>query len=235
MGGGVSTLQTLDRGLAVLGLVAAAPGGLAVPAIAEALGVHKAIAYRLVATLQAHGMVWRCEDGRVMLGAGVLGLAARFQPHFRAEAAALLAELTRATGCTSCIALAEGEDCVVVLVQEAEEGPLRFSYRIGLRQPLTRGAAAGLALLAGRAETPGEAPEVRQTRIDGYALTHGQLHPGASGLAVPVLTPDMPRLGPEPCVAVISLAPIDVPRVSRAAWDCAARLRSLLAPGGGRG
>ena len=45
------TLQTLERGIAVLQAVAASETGLRIDEIAERLGVHRAIAYRLVNTL----------------------------------------------------------------------------------------------------------------------------------------------------------------------------------------
>ena len=148
----MTTLQTLDRGLAALALIADS-AGLSVQALADALGVHKAIAYRIVATLEGHGLVARAPDGRVTLGAGTLALSARFAPHFQTEAARVLADLSRATGCTACIAVAEGDTCVVSQVHEAETGFMRLSYRVGVRHPLTQGAT-GLAILAGRAPAP---------------------------------------------------------------------------------
>ncbi|MDR7303635.1 hypothetical protein JOF55_003816 [Haloactinomyces albus] len=46
----MSTLQTLDRGLWTLNFVSLQPSGVLVSEIAEALGVHRAIAYRIVGT-----------------------------------------------------------------------------------------------------------------------------------------------------------------------------------------
>ena len=43
--------QTLARGLNALQLVADAPAGLTVQQVAEGIGVHRTIAYRLLATL----------------------------------------------------------------------------------------------------------------------------------------------------------------------------------------
>lgn len=59
-----TTLQTLDRGLAALSLLAEAPAGLKPAELADRLGVHKAIAYRLLATLEAHSLIRRLPDGR---------------------------------------------------------------------------------------------------------------------------------------------------------------------------
>ncbi|HEV7787535.1 MAG TPA: helix-turn-helix domain-containing protein, partial [Pseudonocardia sp.] len=49
----MSTLQTLDRGLSVLELVSQRPAGVSVAELAAALDVHRAICYRIVATLEA--------------------------------------------------------------------------------------------------------------------------------------------------------------------------------------
>ena len=84
-----TTLQTLDRGLAVLATLADAPLGLKPAELAQRLDVHKAIAYRLVATLETHGLVRRLADGRVVLGAGLIPLAAKVETHRLAAAAAL--------------------------------------------------------------------------------------------------------------------------------------------------
>ena len=46
----MSSLQTLSRGLTALELVAQKEHGLAIAELAEALGVHRAIVYRLVST-----------------------------------------------------------------------------------------------------------------------------------------------------------------------------------------
>ena len=53
------TAQTLDRGLRLLTLVAESPGGLTVTEAAAALGVGRAVVYRLVTTLTAHALVRR--------------------------------------------------------------------------------------------------------------------------------------------------------------------------------
>ena len=47
---------------------------------AARLGVGRAVIYRLVGTLAAHGLVRRDRAGRIRLGAGLLQLARRAQP-----------------------------------------------------------------------------------------------------------------------------------------------------------
>ena len=49
--------QTLARGLNALQLVADAPSGLTVQQVANGVGVHRTIAYRLLATLSQFRLV----------------------------------------------------------------------------------------------------------------------------------------------------------------------------------
>src|SRR3954470_4454935 len=68
-------VQSVDRALTILGILARL-GEAGVTEIAGQLGVHKSTAFRLVATLESHGMVEQNEDrGKYRLGVGVLRLA----------------------------------------------------------------------------------------------------------------------------------------------------------------
>ena len=61
--------QTLSRGIRILEELADARVPLAVDDLARRLGVHRSIAYRLLRTLDDHGLVMRETDGRYALGA----------------------------------------------------------------------------------------------------------------------------------------------------------------------
>ena len=56
------TSQTLDRGLRVLSVLADSPEGLTVTEVAAALGVSRTVVYRLIVTLEQHGLVRRGTD-----------------------------------------------------------------------------------------------------------------------------------------------------------------------------
>ncbi|MGC9369361.1 MAG: IclR family transcriptional regulator [Paracoccaceae bacterium] len=226
----MATLQTLDRGLRALSLVADAPHGLSPAEIAAALDVHKAIAYRLIATLEAHGMVARTPQGRIILGTAPLHLGANVQSQFLNAALPHLDAVAQQTGAAACIVLAQGDEAVVALVREAPgDDIMRLTYRLGVRHPLTRGAT-GIAILAGRPPAPGEPEAVTEARADGFALTRGELQTGAVGVAAPVLTPGMPRLGLEPAVGLAKLHDLDIETAARAVMDCAETLRGLMQP-----
>ena len=226
----MATLQTLDRGLRALELVADAPHGLSPVEIAAALKVHKAIAYRLIATLEAHGMVARTPQGRIILGTAPLHLGANVQAQFLNAALPHLDAVAQQTGAAACIVLAQGEEAVVALVREAPgDEIMRLTYRLGVRHPLTRGAT-GIAILAGRPPGRDEPEAVTRARAQGYALTRGELQSGAVGVAAPVLTPEMPRIGLEPAVGLAKLHDLDIEKAASAVIDCAETLRGLLRP-----
>lgn len=221
-----TTLQTLDRGLHALELIAENAEGMSVAELAERLEVHRAIAYRIVTTLEQHGLVARSAEGALRLGAGISLLASRFEPQLRAVAQPLIQTLAKATCATAFVSVAQGEECVVLLVAEPEEGLLRVGYRVGSRHPLTRGAA-GIAILAGRAPRDDDSEEVRRARADGYSLTRGQLQRGAVGVASPVATPQF-RPGVEACVGVVAMDDLDTERAIREVKAHALRLAELV-------
>ncbi|MET0930201.1 MAG: IclR family transcriptional regulator [Aeromicrobium sp.] len=71
-----SPVQSVDRALQILELIATA-GESGVTEIGAALGVHKSTAFRLVASLEARGLVEQTADrGKYRLGVGILRLAA---------------------------------------------------------------------------------------------------------------------------------------------------------------
>lgn len=222
----MSTLQTLDRGLTVLQLVASRPHGTSVADLTAALGVHRAITYRIVATLQAHRLVVRAPDGLVYLGAGVTGLAERFLPHLRDQAQPVLTALADDLGATAFLSVAEGAECVVVHTAEPRGTALRVTYQAGTRHPIDRGAP-GLAILAGRPETPTDHERVRQARSLGYAVTHGELQTGAVGCSAPLPPSDGgPHL--EASVGVVAIGDLDTERAGAASMTAAAALVARL-------
>lgn len=66
-GGPIS--QTLARGLAALRLIATSRNGLTIREVADYLGVHRTIAYRLLNTLADRRFAAKGDDGRYRLAA----------------------------------------------------------------------------------------------------------------------------------------------------------------------
>ncbi len=207
------TSQTLDRGLRVLDVLAASPGGLSVTELAARLEVSRTIAHRLVTTLEQHALVRRDGRGRLHVGLGVLRLASAVQPVLRDLAVPVLRRLAEEVGCTAHLTVADGTEALAVAVVEPSWTDFHVGYRVGSRHPLRQGAA-GKAILLGR--EAGSAP---------YAVTAGELQAGARGVAAPVRGVE----GLEASLGIVTLGELDVdaigPVVAAAAADLAARLR----------
>ncbi|MCY7366238.1 MAG: helix-turn-helix domain-containing protein [Frankiaceae bacterium] len=181
--------QTLDRGLQVLELLAEREQPLSSVQIAAALGVHRSIAYRIVRTLEDHRLVQRRSDGRWEPGVGLVVLARSVSPTLHRAATPELADLANDLGMTAFLAVADRDECVTVLTVEPRHSQVHVAYRPGRRHAIDRGGP-GVALLAGGPPRPGERPEVTAAREAGYTLTSGEVVPGLSSVAAPVVTQD---------------------------------------------
>ncbi|WP_426243487.1 IclR family transcriptional regulator [Nocardioides sp. LHG3406-4] len=208
------TSQTLHRGLRVLKVLAEAHDGLTVTELAAALAVNRTVVYRLVATLEQHGLVRRDSRARLHVGLGVLHLASAVQPVLRDQAAPVLRQLAETLGCTAHLTVADGDEALALAVVEPSWTDFHVSYRVGARHSITQGAA-GKAILLGR-EGNGAA----------YVVTTGELQSGAHGLAAPVRGVE----GLEASVGIVTLGgaiddTVVAPRVLSAAHEIAERLR----------
>jgi DNA-binding IclR family transcriptional regulator len=211
------TSQTLDRGLRVLEILAATPAGLSVTALAAEVGVNRTVVYRLVTTLEQHGLARRDSGGRLHVGLGVLALARGLHPVLRELAQPVLRALAEELGSTAHLTFADGGEALAIAVVEPTWTDFHVAYRVGARHPLDQGAA-GRAILLGREIRAGKASE------NCYVQTVGELQAGARGLASPVLGVD----GLEASVGIVTLGDLDVsevgPKVVAAAQAVANRL-----------
>jgi DNA-binding IclR family transcriptional regulator len=206
-----AVLQTLDRGIITLMMVARSPGGASVADIANELGVHRAIAYRIVATLEARGLVARSASGRILLGIAIPAIAHQFMPQFTMLAQPVLRDLATAVSATAFVARAEGPDCVAILVEQPNIPVLHVGYRVGSRHPLQQ-AAAGIAILAGRPARADDPAAVREARGRGYSQTSGQLQKGAVGIAVPLRAKSKTSADSDFSIGVVAMEDLDVER-----------------------
>src|ERR1700738_50712 len=177
--------QTLARGLNALQLVADAPAGMTVQQVADGVGVHRTIAYRLLATLAQFRFVAKGEEGRYRPAAGLAGLRASFDRNLRQLSLPTLRALADDLGTTVSLLVAEGDQQVAIAVIVPSRVSYQLSFHEGSRYPLDRGAA-GIALLGSMPPRPGERDLVPQTRKQGWVITHGEIEPNTYGLAVPV-------------------------------------------------
>ncbi|NHC23381.1 helix-turn-helix domain-containing protein [Nocardioides sp. IC4_145] len=195
--------QTLARGLRALELVAQGRDGATIQEVSAQLDVHRSIASRLLATLAEARLVIRGADGRYRTGAGLAALATGIHATLRAAAEPVMRELAAELGATVSLLVDEGSEAVALAVIEPPASGYVLSFRSGSRHPLGRGSA-GIALLAARPPSPGEADDVTAARERGYAATYGEVEPGAYGVAAPLASAEGV---PTACLNLITYRP----------------------------
>jgi len=225
---GGPSVQTLDRGLRLLHLLGAAPDGLTVSELADRLGVHRAIVYRLLGTLAAHRLVIRGEDGRHRLWTGLVELARGVIPRWRNVAEPELTALAEDLQATATLSVASEDASVALLVVEPRMTEFHVAYRPGARHPMNRGAT-GKAILVGRPPAPREPADVTAARAVGWIATTGEIQPGANGVAAPIVVDGWA----DACVGVISLVELGAEAAERVV-KAAERIARAF-PGGGVG
>ena len=216
--------QTLARGLTALQMVADSPNGLTVQHLADQVGVHRTIAYRLLSTLAQFRLVAKGEDGRYRPASGLAVLGASFDRNVRQLSLPTLRALADELGTTVSLLIAEGDQQVAIAVIVPSHVAYQLSFHEGSRYPLDRGAA-GVALLASMPPRPGERDLVARARERGWALTYGEIEPNTYGLAVAVR-----RQAPSPptCINLISHREDVVMRGKDSALRAAKQLSATL-------
>ncbi|RCW45914.1 IclR family transcriptional regulator [Halopolyspora algeriensis] len=221
--------QTLERGLLVLRMLAENPEGLTAGEIATRLGLHRSIAYRLLTALTRQDFATRDGENRYHAGLAFFTLAEQVRPRLLDIAQPVLHEVTAELDATACLVVAENDFAVAIAVVEPPGSGPRFSYGIGNRDPLDRGAA-GIALLAAGPPQEGEPERVGDTRRTGHIVTHNEVVSGTYGIAAPIRTPPGERTA---AVNIIThrqdIADRAIPLVTRATERIT---RSLQGPAG---
>ncbi len=191
----------LQRAVELLARLGEEPAPGTVAELADDAGMPTSTAYRLLAELEAHGLVTRGPDHAVALGTRLvaLGRSAEAGLHARlvAPAAALMEELSHRTGETVILTAPCGPEALVLHVVETERHSVRLSYARFRRAPMHRGASgkilaaylepAELERLVAATGRPELVEELAVIRADGYAFTAGELDAGAAAVAAPVL------------------------------------------------
>jgi DNA-binding IclR family transcriptional regulator len=142
-------VQSVDRALTILQVLARA-GELGVTEIAAELGVHKSTAFRLVATLESHGMVEQHQGrGKYRLGVGLLRLAGATTARLDLvqEARPVCRQLAQDTGETVNLAVLSGSSALY-LDQIAGTSALQTHNWVGQHIPL-HATSNGKVLLSG--------------------------------------------------------------------------------------
>jgi DNA-binding IclR family transcriptional regulator len=181
----VAPSQTLDRGLAALESIAGADHPLSISDIAETIGVHRSVAYRLIRTLELRNLVERDEGGCYRPAVGLAMLARSVRLDLRTAAIGSLRHLADELSMTAFLVVRDGDEAITVESAEPTVSNVHVVYRPGTRHPIDRGAP-GLALLLGQPPAPSERSELRRARAQGWVKTSNEVLPGMSAIAAPV-------------------------------------------------
>ncbi len=139
----------LEKGLDILELLSTSSMALSLPMIASELGRSKGEIFRMAAVLEDRGYIRRIDGTETFVMTNRLFELGMRNPPIRnliEVSGPLMHKLARATNQSCLLAVASGDQIVVVYSTEAP-GNLSFSVRIGHRQPLLQ-SASGRTLLA---------------------------------------------------------------------------------------
>lgn len=202
----VAKVQSVDRAITILEILARV-GEAGVTEVAAELGVHKSTAFRLIATMQAHGLVEQTDDHRkYRIGLSLVRIAGTSAARTDLVQAArpMCKRLASETGET--INLAVLVDSTALYVDQiAGEATLQPHNWVGQRIPL-HATGSGKVLLAHRSRrevdrlVPRLEPlgprtvtrratlhrQLAHVRERGYALATDELEQGLTALAAPI-------------------------------------------------
>ena len=214
----VAPSQTLDRGLTCLEVVAGADRSMSLDVIAETVGLHRSIVYRLMRTLELRRLVERDASGDFLPGPYLAVLSRSVRRTLRAAASPVLAALGESLQMTAFIVVADGDEAVTIDSVEPRSLDAHVAYRPGTRHRIDRGAP-GLALLAARPAQASERADVALARSRGWAHSEAEVIAGMASVASPI--------GDEGAVAVLWLAGSDHASVDAIGHRVAEAARSI--------
>jgi IclR family acetate operon transcriptional repressor len=139
-------VQSVDRALALLEVLARAEAPVGVGELAERTGLAQATAHRLLRGMQMRGYVRHDVSRKYSVGTAALRLGDAAQRSLARSAQPYLAELVELSGETANLAVLEGDD-VVYVAQVSSPHTLRMFAEVGRHVP-PHSTAVGKVLLA---------------------------------------------------------------------------------------
>ncbi|PWJ85572.1 IclR family transcriptional regulator [Pseudaminobacter salicylatoxidans] len=203
-----ASVQSLDRALRILAIVAEG-NGLSLSEIAANSQLAASTAYRMLTTLESHGMVefdkieqlWSVGVETYRMGSAFLRRRKLFD-----RARIVMQDLMEKTGETANLGLAE-EDCVVFVSQVETHQPIRAFFRPGTRTSfhasgigkaiLAHLPAERVATMVGRAKLESYTPktltdesalarDLSEIRSRGWSVDDEERHPGMRCVAAAI-------------------------------------------------
>jgi DNA-binding IclR family transcriptional regulator len=222
----------LDRAVDVLDAVEA--GARSFTAIADATGLTKPTAHRMITALQTHGFLMHVGGVGYTLGPRLLNLAATALRELPLQQLARpsLEQLARTTGESAQLYVRHGDRRVCVDAVESDN-ELRTIVRVGASLPLGRGSA-GKVFLAWGPPSDEDLEDIRQsiatTRRRGWADSYGEREAGVASVSAPIFGPHGHLLAAISVSGPRSrLAPLQAKRYGPAVVEAARQVEALLA------
>jgi DNA-binding IclR family transcriptional regulator len=228
-----SPSQTLSRGIRALEILAAAQNPLTIAELADAMGVHRSVAYRILRTLEDHSLLVRDDAGRVQPGPGLAVLARGVSRNLQAAALPELTHLANTLNMTAFVTVWDHHECITLVTVEPRHSGATVAQHPGTRHPINAGAP-GIAIQSALTETEWNQlstgipyrPEAAEARLAGYSTSHDEVIAGVSSLAAPVRVPG----GRPAALAVVYIRSAHDPAtVGKALAESAARIERQLA------
>ena len=246
-----TTVLAVERALETIELLSAAADGLSLAEISRELIINKAIASRLLETLEHAGYVWRDDTAQryhLTYRVSNLGLRQLQQSGLLGQCTSLLEDLAERTGELVRLSVVErGEKITWVYAVVGTRRTLRidpnFNFEVSLHSHAT-GKAWLMMLTAERAmellKREGMAALTPHTNVDlkslrkeldtasrrGFALTYEENEIGVGAVAAPIMAPRLS--GGAECVGVVSVA-APTNRMTRAAIEACGPLAAEVA------
>src|SRR5215469_17528025 len=183
----ITGVGVLDRCVGLLDLLADCPRSLR--ALADASGLPRPTAHRLLVALEAHRLVARYPAGAFRLGPRLTELAAVAGPELDLASVAgpVLDRLHQASGESVQLYVRSGEHRLCIAARDAGTG-LRDSVPVGALLPLDVGSG-GKVLLAWSPEGTRrvQPAELASIRSRGWAASVAEREPGVASVSAPAL------------------------------------------------
>lgn len=183
----ITGVGVLDRCVALLDALSGGPQTLR--SLADASGLPRPTAHRLLVALEAHRLVARDGTGSFRLGPRLTELAAQAGPELDLAVASgpVLTRLHAATGESVQLYVRSGDRRLCIAARDAGTG-LRDSVPVGALLPLDAGSG-GKVLLAWSPGAGSDVPEAElaAVRSRGWAESVAEREPGVASVSAPVL------------------------------------------------
>ena len=133
-----SSIQVLDRAMALVGVLSRAPGPVNLTRLANDAGLHTASAHRILGALMAHGLIEKSGAGEYDLGVRWLEVGNRLRSrlNIRQVAMPFMHQLAEQTGETVNLIVRRGDEAVYVERVTGGQTLIQVVQVVGAHAPL---------------------------------------------------------------------------------------------------